>query len=159
MDETEIVSSQEGSFVLATQVVSKDVYPVYVWKLGRQMYMSKTRKIIADVFVRTKNYSLCQAKVKEEVKRDISVSTIKRWLELPDMQAYVGQEFEKEGYWNGMDQKTWNMMMVRHMTGEKVFSAVDLYCMNLIAKYRGWQGQVQHSFNQQINIVQRSWKE
>lgn len=93
----------------------KQVYVGYVWKTGSQFFLSKTRKIIADTWIETRNYKVCQERVKAEVKRDVSVSTIRRWLDYPEMQEYIKERFEDLGIFNSWTKEKWIRIMTEHI--------------------------------------------
>lgn len=93
----------------------KQIYVGYTWKTGTQFFLSKTRKILADTWIETRNYRVCQERVKAEVKRDLSVSTIRRWLDYPETQEYIKERFEDLGIYNSWTKEKWIRIMTEHI--------------------------------------------
>ena len=93
----------------------KTVFPVYVWRTGRQIFLSKTRKLIADTYIETHDYKSCVDIVLKECKRELSVPTVKRWLELPDVKDYIFGRFEDIGTYNAWTKEHWFKVMTDHL--------------------------------------------
>lgn len=110
---TDLIESQAQS--LSQPIQSESIHVVYSWKLGKQMYLSKARKLIVDTYLETRNYQTCREVLLRECKREISVPTIKRWLELPDVRAYVFEQFEEKGIYEGWTKEHWFKVMTDHL--------------------------------------------
>ena len=139
---------------------SKAVYPIYSWKTGTQFVLSKTRKIICDVWLETRNVRECQRAIFEGVRRKLSIQTIKRIMELPEVKEYIGEQLSDRGWGNSMTPDKWKALMAQHMQGFRKMSGADIYCMKVMAPYiKGLEQSQMAQFNQQINITQSNGKE
>ena len=140
---------------------SVQVIPIYIWKVSKAFMMSKAQKVGVDEFIRSRRYDLAIEVIFKEVKRRVSVRVLKCWLELPMVKEYIGQELMKDGYWNGMDVREWNLRMCEHLEGRRSLSGVDLYCMKVLAQVRGFEerGSGGVVFNQSIRVMQSNGRE
>ena len=133
----------------------KEIFPVYVRKLGKPMFLSKTRKLLVDTFLATRNYSECQRVLKAQLDTDLTYEAIKRHLNYPEVQEYIMERFEDLSYYNSWTKEKWFTVMTKHINGVERLQNGDLYAMNLIGKFSGWGNEAGgNSKIQNINFVQ-----
>ena len=155
----DLIESEVLPLSQSISINAESVHVIYSWKLGKRMFLSKARKVIVDTYLETRNYHTCQEVLNRECKRKISVPTIKRWLELPDVKAYIYEQFEEKGIYNGWTKEHWFKVMTDHLMGRERLANGDLYAMKLIGAMKGWEAQPVHNNLMNISIVQRNGKE
>ena len=143
------------SSILAPVVM--DVKDIYVWKMGRGFQLSKREWCIAETFLKVRNYRECMMVVNKECNSDLSISTVRRWLERPHIKEWLGEQMEERGLMAGWTEGRWLKVVTDHIKGVKRLMVGDLYAMNLIAKVRGFEGGSSLiSNNVQINFTQKN---
>ena len=70
------------------------------------------------------------------------------------MQAYMMEKVEESGVYAGWTKEHWYKVMTDHLSGRVRLKDGDLYGMNLIAKFKGWEQPNQFNNNVQINFTQ-----
>ena len=145
---------QPGTPVLAPIEVGKDIY---VWKMGKGFVLSKREWVIAEAFLKSRNYAECCRVVNKECNSDLSVMTVRRWLDRAHIKAWIGEQMEERGLMVGWTEGRWLKVMTDHIKGRDRLVNGDLYAMNLIAKVKGF-GQSGDGFMiaQQINFSERA---
>jgi|SRR3990167_1106318 len=151
-----MIPQEAPKFSIPAPVVM-EVKDIYVWKSGRGFQLSKREWVIAETFLKTHNYMECMRVVNKECNSDLSLSTIRRWLERPHIKVWLGEQMEERGLAVGWTEGRWLKVMTDHINGVKRLMNGDLYAMNLIAKVKGF-GQSGDGFMiaQQINFSERA---
>lgn len=140
--------------VLADKPLNVEGSYVYDWKRGKTMFLSKREELIADTFLKTRNYSECSRVVSKE-GREISSTTCRRWLERPWVSGWLEEKVKERGIASGWTKERWMIWAHEHMVGEKKLKGGDMYMMNLIAKVQGFGSEASQVQNlTQINITQ-----
>ena len=150
----EVVVEAEVVKPLIKEEVLKEVSPIYVWRTGRSYYLSKKEMVVADTFLRTRNYSECARELRKMgVKRDSL--TCRRWLSRGHIREYMEEQFEERGICSGWTLEHWMRVMTEHLSGERRLGAGDLYGMSLIAKVRKFETPEVMNITQ-INFTERA---
>lgn len=135
------------------------VLPIYDWKVGKVFCISKRMKVVADEWMRSRDFGLCVVKLKEECGIERGEGTLRVWMGTKVVKDYVSGCLREAGFFNSWSKEKWVGMMSEHLAGIRVMSGSDLYCMKLVGDALGYYMKEDKVFNQQINIVQRSGKE
>jgi hypothetical protein len=133
--------------------VDKGIEPVYIWETGKSIYVSKKQRVVAEAWVRTRNLKECERALKAE-GWDYSWKTCGRWLRIKEVEEWVMQRMEECGVYAGWTRERWYKVMTDHIQGKKRLRDGDMYAMNLIAKYKGWETPVGGGVINNISIVQ-----
>ena len=154
---TQVVDTKINS--IQPIIADKSVFTTYSYKLGKPMFLSRTRKVLVDTFIQTRNYTMCQQVVEKECGKKLNVSTIKRLLDYPETQAYIAELFEDNAYFNSWTKEKWYGVMSRHISGKEKLANGDLYAMSLIGKFKGWEQEKGIGTAIQINFTEKSGRE
>lgn len=154
-DVNEIVVKEQTVPVRAIKEEVKVVTPVYIWKTGKTMFLSKKEKIVADTFLGSHSYIECERALKREgINR--TWQSCRRWLQRERLQAYLNEQMEERGVYVGWTKERWYLKMTRHLDGTERLKDGDGYFMNLMAKYKGWGTEgIQMNNNVLINFTEK----
>lgn len=131
------------------------VTAAYTWRTGRTFFLSKKETIVADTFLKTRNYAECARALKRE-GFDKNWLTCKRWLERGHVREYIAEKMEESGVMAGWTEGRWMLKMHRHVQGIERLQNGDLYAMKLIAQVKGFGGEGGGINNAiQINFTER----
>lgn len=134
----------------------KEVRPAYVWKTGRTIFLSKKETIVADTFLRTRNYAECARALQKEGFNK-NWLTCKRWLDKSHVSEYLKEKFEELGVTAGWTEGRWLKVMTDHIQGKERLQGGDLYAMKLIAQVKGFGSEgTNFNNNVQINFVEKA---
>ena len=138
---------------LQTSLVEKFTIPAYIWKTGRTFYLSKKEWIVAEAYLRSRDYKECsRALDKEGFKK--SWWTCERWLNKVHVRDYLKEKFEERSIFSAWTKEHWMKVVNDHLMGIKRLANGDLYAMRLIGQIKGWEAQPDISLVQSINILQ-----
>ena len=127
----------------------------YIWKEGRTIYLSKKVMVVAEEFIRTRNYAQCARRLKEEMGIEVGWKTCMRWLRHGLHADWMKQRMEELGVYNGWTKERWYKVMTDHVTDVKRMKGGDLYAMKLIAEYKNWGNLSIMNNNVSINFTER----
>src|SRR3990167_10955211 len=125
---TTIPAIQSITPISAPMEAGKDIY---VWESGKGFVLSKREWVIAETFLKSRNYAECCRAVNKECKTDLSVMTVRRWLDRPHIQAWLKEQMEERGLMAGWTEGRWLKVMTDHLQGVKRLMQGDLYAMRL----------------------------
>ena len=132
------------------------VTPAYSWKHGKSFFLSKKESIVAEEFLKTRSYREAQRKLKEELGYDLDVRTIKKWLGREWMASWLAEKFEEAGLYSGWTKEHFVKVLSDHITGKEVLNSGQLYSLNLMGKYRGYELNIKNNGNLQINFTEKA---
>lgn len=144
----ELVPSM-GVFKRSEQAIIK---PMYVWKTGRTLFLSKKETIVADTFLATRSYAECSRALKNEGFKK-SWQTCMRWLERKHIKDYLNESMDEDAKYRSLTKEKWYGLVVDHLSGVKKMPPADFYLMKLAAEYKGW-GMPEVVAIGQINVTQ-----
>ena len=134
------------------------VQPVYVWKTGTTMFLSKKQQLMLDAYVETLSLDEC-ARVLEANGFDADKQDCKRWLEGELVKTHLEDRLREKSIANGWTRERWLLVMTEHLEGKKRLQSGDLYGMNVLAKVMGWDLPKGGGVVTNIQILQSNGKE
>jgi len=136
--------------------VDRSVTTAYIWRTGKTFYLSKKEWIVADTYLKTRNYRECERMLRKE-GFNFTWQSCRRWLMKGHIQEWLMEKVEESGVYAGWTKERWFKVMTDHLQGKEGcrLKDGDLYGMNLIAKYKGWEQPSQFNTNLQINFTER----
>src|SRR3990167_2013157 len=146
--------NQAQAPVLAPIEVGKDIY---IWEMGKGFMLSKREWVIAETFLKVRNYAECCRAVNKECNCNLSVMTVRRWLERPHIKGWLKEQMDERGLMAGWTEGRWLKVVTDHIQGIKRLASGDLYAMKLIAQVKGFGDSGDRvMLAQQINFMERA---
>lgn len=137
-------------------------YPVYQYETGKQMFLSKKERIVADAYIRTGSVAEARRVINDLLAKHGShkahcLEAIRNWLQKPHVAQFIAGKWLDEGRVNWFDKPKWEAWGVDIMQGKNRVHQTQVAVWERYGKAKGWfveQGSGGATFNQVIQIRQ-----